>query len=294
MAYRLLITLALLVLAVPSASALTVAELRARLATDDPPTLIDVRPRAQYTQGHIPGAINLPAGLLPYKQLPPLGEVVVYGDGIDPEPVRQALAALAGKPGIVPEPLRGGLIAWEGARPARTTRGPGLHRELPAEIDEAQLARLVETEPDLVLVDLRGRNAQRGERRLSATAAAQTQTQTPTPTEIDGADRAHRRVGGAVPIERLDTLTDLGQRFPGAQRFVSGGAGGRGLLGKLDQDRLVVLIDRGDGAAERLARRLRSRGLHRVVILSGGEYALRATGAESAVGESTGGEEGAP
>jgi rhodanese-related sulfurtransferase len=211
------------------------------------------------------------------KRLPPLGEVIVYGDGIDPQPVHRALAALADKPGIVAEPLQGGFAAWQGVEPARTTQARGLHRELLAEIDHAELARLVATEPDLVLVDLRDRDGRRtaGQGAFGIAPGPASEPASGPVAQSEGSSQAHRRVGGVVDIETPHRLTDLGERFPGTQRLQRK-AGTGAWLRELDPDRLTVLIDRGDGSAERIARRLRSRGLHRIVILSGGEYALRA------------------
>jgi 3-mercaptopyruvate sulfurtransferase SseA len=42
--------------------------------------------------------------------------------------------------------------------------------------------------------------------------------------------------------------------------------------------RLFVLIDDGDGTAEEAAHRLKAAGIRRVVILAGGEEALRTEG----------------
>ena len=46
------------------------AELRERLAAGEAPLLLDVRQQAEYQAGHIPGALNLENGRLPYDQLP--------------------------------------------------------------------------------------------------------------------------------------------------------------------------------------------------------------------------------
>ena len=44
-----------------------------KLSAGEKLTLIDVRPTALFKQGHIPNAINVPAPVVPHKQLPPSG-----------------------------------------------------------------------------------------------------------------------------------------------------------------------------------------------------------------------------
>ena len=45
-------------------------------------TIVDVRLPAVFAAGHIPGAINIPASVCPYKNLPLPGKVIVYDDGV--------------------------------------------------------------------------------------------------------------------------------------------------------------------------------------------------------------------
>ena len=111
-----------------SASGLTIAELQQQLAAGGRVTVIDVRRPAAYRQEHIPGAINIPAALCPLKKLPPLGAVVVYGDGLPDDNATAAAAALAAKPGLKVEVLQGGFAGWKSS-PGLTTRRPGLKLE---------------------------------------------------------------------------------------------------------------------------------------------------------------------
>jgi len=111
-----------------SAAGLTVAELQAKLDRGVQVTLIDVRSPQEFRQDHIPGAINIPASLCPAKTLPPLGAVVVYGDGLPGDPVGTAAPALAAKKGLTVDVLTGGYAAWEDAA-GLTTRGAGLRPE---------------------------------------------------------------------------------------------------------------------------------------------------------------------
>jgi rhodanese-related sulfurtransferase len=226
-----------------SAFALSPAELQQKLAGTEKITVIDVRPTAVFQQGHIPGAINVPAALLPDKKLPPLGKVVVCGDGIDSDAA--AVARLNQKNGITAESLDGGFAAWEG-NVGPTTKPPGLTREQLPTVTYQQLKAM--NAANLLLVDLR------------QPAAASTSS------------------GLALQSTTTEPLTDLQKEFPGAgvtkspfdlqSRQESGAAAP-----------LLVLIDNGDGvAAQKLARTLQANGVNRVRILAGGEQILSRAG----------------
>jgi len=133
------------------ALALNVAGLQQLLAGGAPLTVIDVRSPSAFAAEHIPGAINIPAPACPLKKLPPLGRVVVCGDGLANDDDAAAAAALAAKPGLQVEILAGGYAAWKGAQ-GLTTRGSGLKRESFNYITYAQLKA---SKRNLVLVDLR-------------------------------------------------------------------------------------------------------------------------------------------
>ena len=62
--------------------AVTPEKLKEMLDQGEKVTIIDVRHTALYAAGHIPGAINIPSSIIAMKRFPPLGDVVVYGDGI--------------------------------------------------------------------------------------------------------------------------------------------------------------------------------------------------------------------
>jgi rhodanese-related sulfurtransferase len=133
------------------ASAASVAGLREQLAAGGRITVVDIRSPIAFKQEHIPGAINIPASLCPLKNLPPLGQVVVCGDGLGTDET-EAAAALAQKPGLKVDVLEGGFAAWKSSR-AFTTRGPGLKAET---FNFITYARLKGAKPDgVVLLDLR-------------------------------------------------------------------------------------------------------------------------------------------
>jgi rhodanese-related sulfurtransferase len=138
-----------------SAAAITVAGLQKEMAGNEKVTLIDVRDTKEFVQGHIPGAINVPASLCPLKRLPPLGKVVVYDDGLGRRgtaALNGAAGALAQKPGISVDILEGGYAAWQTAQ-GLTTQGRGLKRETFNYITYSQLQGVAASE--VVLVDLR-------------------------------------------------------------------------------------------------------------------------------------------
>jgi rhodanese-related sulfurtransferase len=223
-------------------SAMTVTELQQQLAKGEKLTVIDVRSPTLFGRGHIPGAINVPAALCPEKNLPPLGKVVVCGEGLGRDTVDSAANALAAKPGITVEMLDGGFVAWESVQ-ALTTKSRGLQPETPNYITYAQLKAA--KADDLVLVDLRKRPSAK-----------------------------HKLVANeAVPSSQ--TLTDLSQEFPGKRvMYTAFEAGARRQLREGSAAPLLVLVDNGDGAAQAMARTLKANGVKRYVILVGGELIL--------------------
>ena len=73
--------------------------------------------------------------------------------------------------------------------------------------------------------------------------------------------------------------SDLRRQFAGARIFRPASAEGQSGLAQLsDPTRLYVLVDDGDGGAERVAANLRARGMRRVAILTGGELILERGG----------------
>lgn len=231
-----------------SGRAISPEELQRQLADKNPPTVIDVRPLEVYRKGHVPGAINIPATLVPQKTLPRLGRVVVYGDGFGPEEGR-ALEELNAKPGINAELVEGGYSGWEAAKGA-TTGNRGLN---PENIQYVTYQQLLDTTSNVVLVDLR---------------------KEPEPKE--------GRIGAASVNTNTPTLTDLSKAFPGKRVTKSAHKQEKQLGAKAvsaGQQPILVLIDNGDGTAQETARELRAQGNPRVLILAGGESAVARQGA---------------
>jgi rhodanese-related sulfurtransferase len=212
--------------------------------------LIDVRDASLFQQGHIPGAINVPIRVLPFKKLPPLGRVVVYGRGLGQEDMEVASYFLNEKQGIDAEVLEGGYAAWETSL-GMTTQAAGLHKgDTVNMISYQDLQDLHAADGDVVLVDLR----------------------MPPPLSRQGVDEENQ-------------LVSLTEKFPGKavvkSPFEVAGVPGSGKLARQSDKPLplMVLIDDGDGKAQEMARMLKANGLQRGVVLAGGERILERDGA---------------
>jgi len=228
------------------AGAMTAANLQQQLAGGAKVVLIDVRIPTSFAQGHLPGAINIPASLCSQKRLPPLGRVVVYDDGLGRQgsgSLQAAAGALAQKPGITVDILEGGFAAWEAAH-GLTTRGRGIHHETLNYITYAQLK--ANNPSEVVLVDLR---------------------KTPAPPSSSSPQAL---------ASAAEPPTDLGREFPGMA--VAKSAADKALNSGGGTPSLIVLIDSADGSAEAAARLLKAGGSRRYAILAGGELSLARKG----------------
>ncbi|NLX26442.1 MAG: rhodanese-like domain-containing protein [Lentisphaerae bacterium] len=254
---------ALLVLCLSSATgyAITSAELRELMDADEAVTVIDIRSENFYSAGHIPNAINIPERVLEFKNLPPLGRVVVYGSGVGMEKMDKAVMLLNEKEGITAEALEGGYAAWESTS-GTTTQPPGFQPEKLNYVTYQSLEEIDES--NLVLVDLRKAD------------------EVPT----------GRLTRQGEEIMESEPLTPLAEKFPGravvkspfdvpavAQSSTGGSSGG---LQRMAEEPpvppVMVLIDSGDGSAEKMARILKANGVNRVIILAGGEEILKRDG----------------
>jgi rhodanese-related sulfurtransferase len=232
---------------VTSALAITPAEVQRKLQAGEKITFVDLRSRTAFQTGHIPNAINIPASLVPQKELPPLGLVVAYDAGLGTDTATAAAATLSAKPGITALPLEGGFAVWEDVQSVSSTRAAGLSAEEFPVITYDHL-RMAQSN-NVVLVDLRKPRAV-------------------APT-VTGAQ------AGAQP------LTDLATEFPRAKITRSPFAGStptRTLAGSATASPLLVLIDNGDGAAQQMARTLKANGIKRFAILAGGEEMIARKG----------------
>ena len=234
-----------------AALAVSPDQVRQRLDSGEKITFVDVRSKNLFQGGHIPGAINIPAQLVPEKQLPPLGQVVVYDGGLGEVGASNAAGALNKKPGVSAEILDGGFAAWETAQ-SNTTQTGGMQPEANSMITYAQLQQVQST--DVVLVDLR----------------------TPVPASAASAAPAAKAAAATVAVA---PLTDLQTEFPKARIVHSPFAGTlKPRAATAATPPLLVLVDNGDGRAQAMARTLKANGVTRFVILAGGEEILSVHG----------------
>lgn len=243
--------------AAASVEAITAEEMRQAQEAGELGLIIDIRSPAEFERGHIAGAINIPHFALDTRSIPPAGAVAVYGDGLGRLDEAAAGEAVGEKPGVQAWLLAGGLSAWESAG-FPTTHPKGLADADVPVITYEQLTEIRSAE--IVLGDLRSR-----EPKIAASG------------------------GNAAP----PPLTDLRKAFPSARVIDQDAAAASNPrsapisrevammreLGRTDANReLIVLIDDGDGSAEKTALKLRSAGNRRVVILAGGETILTREG----------------
>jgi rhodanese-related sulfurtransferase len=238
--------------------ATTTAELQALLAQGEKLTVVDVRSEELFKAGHIPNAINIPHRVVARKNLPPLGRVVVCDRGLGEGNAAHAVELLNEKPGIQAEVLEGGYAAWE-TNLGGTTVPPGFQPERLNYITYQNLAD-INTE-DVVLVDLR--------------------------KPAEPSTGRYTRQGVSVETAPLSALDE---KFPGKVvvnspfdiSAVSSRTGGTGNLQRMSSESekvpVMVLIDNGDGEAEKTARVLRANGIRQVVILAGGERIIERDG----------------
>jgi rhodanese-related sulfurtransferase len=252
---------------VQAAETVTARQLAEELEAGARLTLLDIRTEREFAEGHLPGALHVPLRSIARRELPPLGDVVAYGDGLGRNSGEEAAALLEAKPGIRARALAGGMAAWESAV-LPTTHAAGVTVESLPVITYDQLAVI---QRDAVVVDIRQPAAPR-----------------------EGAGEGFVRAAGAEA-----GLTDLRQAFPQARfiepslpeegaapaalsadqkRSARASAGARAARGIKPEHGLLVVVDHGDGSAEELARLLRASGNRRVVILAGGEEILRHEG----------------
>ena len=93
---------------------ITASDLAARLDSGTA-AVVDVRSRAEWESGHIPGALNIPAGEVADRlaELPQGGPVVVHCQGGTRSAIAAGLLDARGVGGVLDLP--GGLPEWEGA-----------------------------------------------------------------------------------------------------------------------------------------------------------------------------------
>ncbi len=246
-------------------AAVTPAELAARVARNEPLFIIDVRSAIAYSAGHVPGAMNIPLGLLPYKQIPSSQSVIVYGDGLGVIDDAQALAVMRSKPGVRAEVIEGGYAAWL-SETRLTTVPAGVGPEKLPGITYDQL--IAASKGDMVLVDLRSiavaataAASPRKERLVAAEAAPDVLTAFAAKIGVPIVAPNGSVAAAKVPGTSANTAAAPAR----AAAPVTGGSG---------SGRLMVLVADNDTAASEAARQLRASGQYRFTILIGGTESI--------------------
>jgi rhodanese-related sulfurtransferase len=105
---------------------LTPPETLAIMPAKDGPLIIDVRGKADYARGHLPGAVHIPLAELPrkLKRLPTDRPIITYCNMHHPGQSRgERAAALLAEQGLKASALAGGFTAWEARqRPIETSK----------------------------------------------------------------------------------------------------------------------------------------------------------------------------
>ena len=233
-----------LVIATETVFAISPQQLQEMLDRGDEVTIIDIRSTVLYTEGHIPGAISIPSALITGKRLPPIGAVVVYGDGIRTDLTLEAVNSLNTRTGIQADMLEGGFAAWE-AIELQTTHNSGFREERLPYLSYDEFEKVAAGNPDIVLVDLRS----------------------PSNNLTDLSEA----FPGLNTIRLNRKLQSTGKEWDISRVTLTGGK-------DTHYRRLYVLIDDGDGEAGKVAHRLKAAGIKRMAILTGGEQILRRGG----------------
>lgn len=249
------------VLAVPFAAAVTPADLSARLAQKENILVVDVRSVDAYTAGHIPGAVNIPLSLLPYKRLPAASLIAICGDGLGFVDESKALAVVSNPSGSHVEVVTGGFAAWL-AQTRVTTAPAGVVREQIPGITYDKL--VTAAKGDVMMVDLR-----------SAAPAAMARPQAAA-ADAGASDDivAAFAVRLGVPLVKVHpTATTSKLHAQIAAPATSN------VLESFDRSgKLLVLVADNEAEASAAARQLRARGNYRFTILIGGTEAIRHEG----------------
>lgn len=245
------------------ALAVSPAELQLSLASSEQPLVLDLRPETDYQRATVPGAMHLPVQLIGKRELPRNRDIVLVADGFGLVDASAAASTLRSAGYSRVDVLQGGFSAWE-ASGAPDTRPPGLAREFLPTLAFKQVLQSKET---FALLDLRvdavgsrKKAAESGKADPVANFAARLKGSTIIPVD---STKVVLRAGpsGAPEVDPI-SLANAGV---GAAK-----AAGKGVL---------LLVADDAAVAEETARRLRSTGASRFVILIGGVEAIEREGA---------------
>lgn len=239
---------------------LTPQEVQAALVAGENIALIDLRPQNAYDQGTLPDALRMSVREALEKKF--TGKVIFFDNGLSVNHARRAADTFT-KAGKAAAELAGGYAAWRAIGLATSERG-GISPRLEHYVSYQDLTgALLEDADDIVLIDVRTK-APPVSAALATTAA--------------GDDPPSAATHAPAPL-------DLAAEFPAyrvTRKPAAINASGQLLLAAAPEpdpvQPLHIVIDSGDGQAEKQAAQLRSAGYTRVAVLAGGEVIIRRKG----------------
>lgn len=247
------------------ARAITAADLSAKLAAGRVIHLIDLRPSARFETGTIPGAMSVPATIIREKKLPPLSPVVLFDDGLGKIDVAAIVSELNQRPGWRAEVLDGGFAAWQALANAPRTSANGLRGE---DIQHITYQSLTSMKDPVVVVDVREVDPATTARTTTKAVLGKKPAQSATPDPVSA---YCAKAGNRIYRRSLDDLRRTHEP-PAKTRSMPEPRPGKAAPDNTPP--LVVLVGAvGDNLRE-TARRLRSEGYTRVLILAGGDESI--------------------
>ena len=243
---------------------LTPQQLQDAMAGGETFTLIDLRPQEAYAKGTLPDAVRMGVRDALEKKL--AGQVVFFDDGLSVNRSRRAVEAFA-QGGKAASELAGGYAAWKAAG-FQTSERKGFSQRLERYVTYQDLTgAMLDDAADVVLVDVREEAPAPSRAPMALLAEASPSTNAATNAQSAPLDlaaelpayRVTRQPLAAGPQRSAFSLTASAAAPDAAQP-------------------LYILIDSGDGKADRKAVELRAAGCTRVAVLAGGEAIIRRKG----------------
>lgn len=255
---------------IPAAFGVTPAELQGRLSRNENLLIVDVRPAVAFNEGHIPGAINIPVSLLPYKPLPASAPVIVCGDGLGQVDDEAALRIVRSKPGVTADVLSGGYAAWL-SETRLTTAPAGVTRERIPGITYDQVVAAA-AKSDMVILDVRQAAAPAAGKAVVGASGTSTK-------QVDPVASFGKKIGVPVVGGPSSGLSIQGKAMTTGGVAANAPKTTRSIVESLDRsNKLLVLVADDEAQANQVARELRARGNYRFTILIGGTEAIRHEG----------------
>jgi rhodanese-related sulfurtransferase len=245
---------------------LTPQQLQAALDGGEKVTLIDLRPPQSYAKGTLPDALHM--GIREAQEKNLSGLVVFFDDGLSVNRARRAADTFV-KAGKSAAELVGGYAAWQAAGlPTSERKGFSVHFERQVTYQDLT-GPMVEDASDIVLVDVR--DVEPVPSRAPMAMAAQPTAEVSV-SAATNAPEATLDLAAEFPAYRVTRQPATVQ----AKKSLRSAAAATPASGTVQP--LYILIDSGDGKADKKAAELRAAGCTRVSVLAGGEPIIRRKG----------------